>query len=326
MTDMKPVVVTTVPVCSACKGQRKVPVSRKSSMFSIPVEPEAWVICACVLESIESNEARISGLERLFLAHDGMDMSLLGEPKPMGDREFDKAMADFRPLDRPFIPFLVCAQCKSMTATKPMVVIDAGATLPRGSELPPEYDVCSEACAKAWHMARTIERRPGAMMTGTLVTVFKDDSGTGVGTGWLVRVLCSDGLVRVYDIDNETFGRALGYMHQKITVHVRPSREASWDVMPASLATTSGPVCAETLSVEDITIGSLLTDKTTGYPWFAVGSRVTKIRNRGSHPVPYVEMDLDPVCPGGSTIVDDNDVRSGRIVIDNTQVGTKVPR
>lgn len=306
MSDVKPGVVTTVPVCEQCKGKHKVLVSDGS-----------YVLCACTLESVASSEARISGLERLFLQHEGMDMSLMGEPKPMGDR-------DFRPLDRPFIPFVQCAQCKSTTATKPMIVIDADATLPRGSELPPEYDVCSEACAKAWH-AQRVQSRPGVRMTGTIVTVFKDDfPDVSRGAGWLIRVLCSDGLVRVYDIDNETFGRSLGYMHNKVEVHVRPSTANAWDVMPASLATKSGLVCAETLSAGDIVVGATLTDRQR--EMFAPRSRVTHIMGRCQGPrgnVVHMMLDSDPNI---SVIVTDEDIRSGRIDIDLTSVGTKVPR
>lgn len=163
MSDMKPGVVTTVPVCPICKGERRV-LAQAYTGHEHSVSVHRWVICACVLDSIESSEARISGLERLFLAHEGMEMSLLGEP------------------------------VKQKTDESPIL----------------------------------------ARMTGRLVAVFKDESGVqGAAPGWLVRVLCSDGLLRVYDCDQETMSRALGYMRQGIDVDVLPWRANAWDVMPA---------------------------------------------------------------------------------------------
>ena len=161
MSDVKPGVVTTVPLCSQCNGTRKVYAAAYKHQ-QLPCT--LWVPCKCVLESIESNEARISGLERLFLRHEGMDISLLGEP------------------------------VKQKTDESPIL----------------------------------------ARMTGRLVAVFKDESGVqGAAPGWLVRVLCSDGLLRVYDCDQETMSRALAYMRQEIDVDILPWRANAWDVMPA---------------------------------------------------------------------------------------------
>lgn len=83
MTDnysLKPRVITTVPLCYACKGGRKVPVVGTVDSVLSGNPGRFWVPCFCVLETLEACEARIAGLERLVLQLNGCDMSMLGDP------------------------------------------------------------------------------------------------------------------------------------------------------------------------------------------------------------------------------------------------------